>query len=103
MNLKTYWSSVEFHFHPGAKEYAKYKGGFVYAFVTAEEVRTAIPLILDELKCWSLIPVAVDFVSPYEDFSWDSTEEQEHYANLASQARKSGKVVLDGLHAYENE
>ena len=100
--MRTYWSSIEFNCLEGAEHYGKCSGGFVYAFVPAQDVRDALPKFMDELGALHLRIIQIEFVSPYEDIPWDTTEEQRKYDALAQEAGQTGQVVLDAMYIYEN-
>jgi hypothetical protein len=101
--MRTYWSSIEFEYSEGAELYGKCKGGFVFAFVVAKDVRDALPRLQDEMHRNNRSVLEVEFVSPYEDVPWDSAEEEQNYEGLATEAAQTGNVVFDTIYAYEEK
>jgi len=99
---KVYWTSVEYEYSEKTEEYGTLEGGFAFAFVNAFDVLEALDRVLEALKKQGLLPIKVEFVSPYEtDFEWESKEQTEHYFGLYMEARGSKDVILDDFYAYE--
>lgn len=109
MNKKTekskiYWTGVEYSYGKKSDNYKELKGGFVYAFINAIDVREALGKLLKELKKQDLNPLEVEFISPYdEEMEWETNEQTNHYLGLYEEALKSEEVVFDDFYAYEVE
>ncbi|HCY84466.1 MAG TPA: hypothetical protein DHV36_04955 [Desulfobacteraceae bacterium] len=99
--MKVYWANVEFDIvNPAAWEDCV--GGFVYLFFQATDVLEAIPKIREALKEEDLSLRAIEFISPYEDFTWADEEDRALYDGLADEARTGAGVVWDEIAAYES-
>lgn len=100
MNL--YWTSVEFDIMTPAA-YENCIGGYVYLFLKARDVLDAIPKIQDAIEGEDLRINQVEFVSLYDEMTWESPEDRSQYDALAEAAQKSGDVVWDEISAYESK
>lgn len=98
--MNVYWTSVEFDIIDPAA-YEDCVGGFVYLFLNARDVREAIPRIEATIEKEGLRISQIEFVSPYDDISWESEEEQILYDGLAKEAKGCEAVVWDEIFAYE--
>ncbi len=104
MTSKVYWCGIEYSYKKGSPDFGKLKGGFVYVFVKASDVREALEKILNELNEKHLNPIEVDFVSPYdEDMEWETTDQTSNYTRLFEEASNSTEVIFDDFYAYEKE
>ncbi len=104
MNSKIYWTGIEYNYDENSPEYGKLKGGFVYGFVKAFDVREALEKLLNKLKNEKLVPKEVEFVSPYdEQMEWETKEETSRYNQLFEEAKSLNQVIFDDFYAYENE
>ncbi len=100
--MKAYWSSVEYKYKELLKR-KKYKGGFVYVFVAAQDARDALAKIIQGVERNNLEVTNVEFVSIYEDIPWETKKEAERYNEFAKQAIASGQVIFDDFYAYEDD
>jgi len=100
--MKVYWTSVEFDIIDPS-EYEDCVGGFVYLFVKARDVREAIPKIEATIEQEGLRMDSIEFVSQYDEISWDSEEEQVLYDSLAREANACDEVIWDEIFAYESK
>ena len=99
--MKVYWANVEFDMmNPAAWDDCV--GGFVYLFFQAGDVLDGIPKIREALKEEDLSLRAVEFISPYEDFTWEDEEDRALYDGLAEEAAGTTAVVWDEIAAYES-
>ena len=101
--MKIYWASVEYIYNTDHPDYSTFKGGFVYTFMIATDVRDALDKLLNELDMQNLNPIEIEYLSPYKDISWESEEENKKYEALAKEAKRTGNVVFDDFYAYENK
>ena len=99
--MDIYWSSIELKPQAQSEYFDKYKGGFVYIFLMAEDVRDVIKKITVNLNDKNLDISKIEFVSIYEDIPWDSEEEQNKYDSLALKARNTNQIEVDDLYLYE--
>jgi hypothetical protein len=100
--MTVYWTSVEFDILDPSV-YEDCVGGFVYLFLSAKDVREAIPRIEAAIEEEGLKISQVEFVSPYDETPWDSQEDQILYDGLANKAAACDAVVWDEIFAYESK
>ncbi|MGB5990496.1 MAG: hypothetical protein WBG43_12270 [Marinifilaceae bacterium] len=104
MEKKVFWSSIEYSYCIDAKEYKKLKGGFVYVFFKAFDVKEALSEIILEFNRIKLKPIDIEFLKPYEtELEWESVEITNHYLDLCEKSNNSTNVIFDDFHAYESE
>lgn len=104
MEKKVFWSGIEYHYKTGSSSIKKLKGGFVYVFSRAFDVRDALENILTEMNKRGLLPIEIEYISPYDsEMEWEVVKDNKHYLELYNQAAKSDIVVFDDFYAYENE
>ena len=102
MTTKIYWTSIEYSYDENSTESKKLKGGFVYAFIKANDVRDALENFLGELTVLNLIPVEIEFVKPYDKAQeWETPEDTKRHLSLYRQAKKSTNAVFGEFYAYE--
>ena len=99
--MNVYWTSVEFDILTPAA-YEDCIGGYVYLFLKARDVMDAIPKIQKAIEQEDLRIHQVEFVSLYDEMSWESKEDRAQYDALAEDARKGDEVVWDEISAYES-
>jgi len=99
MNL--YWTSVEFDILTPAA-YEDCIGGYVYLFLNARDVLDAIPKIQAAVAQEDLKIHQIEFVSLYDEMSWESKEDEARYDALAREAEEGNEVVWDEISAYES-
>lgn len=99
--MEIYWTSIEYEYLEGSINFNKFKGGFVYAFVKAADVRDALNKFSKEIGSLSLGIKNIEFISPYDDIPWDNDVEQKKYDNLAKEALRTENVICDEFYAYE--
>lgn len=100
---KIYWTSIEYNYSKESSKNDELKGGFVYAFVNANDVRDALDKLLKELKSQSLTPIDIEFMSPYDDeMEWETRQETEHFLGLYNESKKTNNVIFDNFYAYES-
>lgn len=103
MNKKVYWAGIEYMYTSNSNELGKLKGGFVYAFVNAYNVKVALSKINKELNQIQLIPVEIEFIEPYnKETKWEKPEQTQNYLDLFDKSQKSNEVFFDIFFAYEN-
>lgn len=98
--MKVYWTSVEFDIITPAA-YDDCVGGYVYLFLKARDVLEAIPKIQAAVEQEDLRIHQIEFVSLYDEMSWESMEDQAQYDALAEEAGHGDEVVWDEISAYE--
>ncbi len=104
MKDKVYWSGVEYTYEYGSPDYGRLKGGFVYIFARAFDVREALDKILTDLKNHDIAPVEIEFISPYDkEMEWEEESQKKRYMELYNTALKSEQVIFDDFYAYEKE
>jgi hypothetical protein len=104
MKGKVFWTGIEYSYMEDAEEYGKLKGGFVYAFIKAHDVRDALDKIIDKLKIMRLKPIEIEFLKPYEkELEWETEEQTKHYLNLYKQTIKTNDISFDNFHAYKHD
>ena len=97
---KIYWSGVEYSY----EENKDLKGGFVYVFIKAIDVRDALNLLLNGLKQENLIPLEIEFISPYsQDMEWENKKQTKHYSKLYNEALNTDIIIFDDFYAYEKD
>ncbi len=102
MKRKVFWTGIEYSYMKEAEEYGKLKGGFVYAFVKAYDVREALSKIIHQLNEIKLEPIEIEFLKPYErELEWDTDEQTNHYLNLYKITSETSDVIFDCFHAYK--
>lgn len=101
--MTVYWTSVEFDIaDPSA--YENCVGGFVYLLFQARDVLDAIPKIERAIEEEEGLTIRqIEFVSVYDETSWESEEDQAAYDLLAKKAEQSEDVVWDEIFAYESK
>lgn len=104
MEITIYWSSIEYHYTQGAKEFGDLEGGILYVFVKATDVREALEKYLAAFKANNMSPIEVEFISPYDERTeWENPEATKHYIELYKQALHTGEVIFDEASTYEEE
>jgi hypothetical protein len=98
--MKIFWTSVEFDI-VNPSSYENCIGGFVYLFFKARDVLDAIPKIKKAIEQEDLEINQIEFISQYDEVSWDSEKEQIKFDSLAKEAESSEDVVWDDIFAYE--
>jgi len=102
MTTKIYWTSIEYRYDELSTESKRLKGGFVYAFIKANDVRDALENFLRELTVLNLIPVEIEFVKPYDKAQeWEKPEDTKRHLSLFRQAKKSTTAVFGEFYAFE--
>ena len=104
MEDKVYWSSIEYSYEADAEEYGELKGGFVYVFCSAFDVRQALGDIILKLEKEKLKPIEIEFLKPYEEeLEWETEGHTNHYLALYREVCRTKKIVFDDFQAYEQE
>ena len=102
MTTKIYWTSIEYRYDEKSTESKKLKGGFVYAFIKANDVRDALENFLLELRVLDLSPIEIEFVKPYDKaLEWETPEDTKRHLSLFRQAKKSTNAVFGEFYAFE--
>ena len=102
MKTKIYWTSIEYRYDEKSDDFKKLKGGFVYAFIKAKDVRDTLEKILDALKMLNLNPVDIEFIKPYDKtLGWETPENTKRYLSLFKEAGKSTTAIFDVFYAFE--
>ncbi len=101
--MRIYWSSIEVLYKEGAAEFGDLEGGFVCAFVQAQDAREALEKLAASTVTRNWEIAAVDYVSPYEEIPWDSEEDQAKYDGFGEEAGKTSEVVFDEVCSYEKD
>ena len=97
-----YWSGIEYSYSKDSIDYKKLKGGFIYVFVKAFDVRDALEKLLLEMSKQKIIPLEIEFVSPYDkQLEWEKEEDTNKYLKLYEEALKTEHIVFDTFFAYE--
>ena len=100
--MKIYWTSIEYRYDEKSIEYKKLKGGFVYAFIKAKDVRDALEIFLRELSILNLNPVEIEFIKPFDkSLEWETPEDTKHHLSLFRQAKKSTNAIFGEFYAFE--
>ncbi len=104
MERKVFWSSIEYSYLKGSEGFGNLKGGFVYVFTKAYDVKEALANILEEFKGINLEPNEIEFIKPYEtELGWETPEQTNHYLSLYNESDSSNETIFDAFYAYENE
>jgi hypothetical protein len=102
MTTKIYWTSIEYSYDEKSTESKKLKGGFVYAFIKAKDVRDALEGFLVELRELNLSPVEIEFVKPYDKaLEWETPADTKRYLSLFREAKKSTNAIFGEFYAFE--
>lgn len=101
--MTLYWTSIEYKYLPGSSKHGQCKGGIVYAFVSAHDVRDTLKKFEQEMNSLNLEISCIEFVSPYENIPWDTPKEEKKYKQLAKEASETGDVICDDFYAYEDD
>jgi hypothetical protein len=99
----TYWTEIEYHYkatHPHRRDL---KGGFVYAFVEANDAREALDKFAAAIGAAQLAIHRIVYVSPYEDTSWQKQEGVRTFTGLVKAARATKEVVFDAFYAFQKD
>jgi len=103
MERKVFWMGIEYSYMRGSEEYGKLKGGFVYAFIKAYDVREALTKTINRLKEIKLKPIEIEFLKPYEkELEWETLELTNHYLILYEETDKTNEILFDNFNAYEH-
>ncbi len=104
MEKKVFWSGIEYSYQKGSEGYGNLKGGFVFVFTKAYDVREALAKILAEFNGMNLEPIEIEFIKPYEiELGWETPEQTTHYLLLYEESDSRDKTIFDAFYAYENE
>jgi hypothetical protein len=102
MTTKIYWTSIEYRYDEKSTESKKLKGGFVYAFIKANDVRDALENFIRELTILNLSPVEIEFVKPYDKaLQWESPTDTKRFLSLFREAKKSTNAIFDEFYAFK--
>jgi hypothetical protein len=102
MKNETYWAGIEYDYLEEHMQYSKLKGGFVYVFLSAKDVRDLIEVVENEFKRKKLSIVRVEFVNIYDrETKWKNAEDQKRYKQIVKEAELTKKVVFDDFYSYE--
>ncbi len=100
---RIYWTGIEFNYSRDSADYGKLKGGFVYGFVHAIDVREALKRFEGRLIEEKLTPKNFEFISIYDlEMEWETEEQTENYFQLAKEAESSSEVMFDAFYSYES-
>ena len=103
MSSKIYWTSIEYRYIKKVDK-KDLKGGFVYAFINANDVRDVLKKVLIELAKQNLEPIEIEFISPYDkEMEWETKEQTEHFKQLYKESKKTDNVVFDDFYAYKTD
>ena len=101
MENKIYWTGIEYNYDEKSNDL---KGGFVYAFVKSFDVREALEKVLKALKEEKLVPLDIEFVSPYdEEMEWETEEQTKQFLEMYEDAKNTEDVIFDDFYAYESD
>lgn len=104
METKIFWTGIEYVYIEGSVEFGQLKGGFVYAFIKAFDVRDALDKLCIELRNRKLKSIEIEFVSPYdEDLEWETDKLTNHYIDMYREASNGTEIIFDDFHAYEQD
>jgi hypothetical protein len=104
MKKKVFWIGIEYSYKEDADGYGKLKGGFVYAFIKAHDVRDALESLIEKLSQLKLEPIDIEFVKPYEkEIEWETPKQTKHYLNLYKETNSTNEIVFDDFHAYKHD
>ena len=105
MNIcqKTYWTSIEFKLMSTHDDYERFKGGFVYAFVKANDFESALTKFKKELNKKHLILIQFEFIEVYENVEWENENEKTHFDSILKEVEKYKDVVMDNYYMFELE
>ena len=102
MESKIFWSSIEFGYDKDSPDFEKLIGGFVYVFVKSFDVIEALEKIQKAFSERNLIPIEVEYISPYNpELEWENEEDHKNYLELSDFAFRTGLVVFDDFYSYE--
>lgn len=102
MKKNLYWGSIEYKYGKGHTDYKMLKGGFVYVFFYAKDVRHFIEVVKDEFKIQKLNIVRVEFVNEYDlKTKWNDKDDENRYKQIIKDAKATLKPVFDHFYAYE--
>lgn len=102
MPTKIYWTSIEYTYNKKSTEYKNLKGGFVYAFIKANDVRDALENFLGELRALNLNPVEIEFIKPYNKaLEWETPADTKHFLSLFKAANKSTNAIFSEFIAFK--
>lgn len=97
--MKVFWTSIEYSY----LDDKSLKGGFVYAFVKAFDVKEALAKLLAVFTKKKMIPNEIEYIMPYDSSTeWETSEETSKFLKLYNKASKIDDVVFDTFYAYEN-
>lgn len=96
-----YWASIEFNLKPKNKDFGKFKGGFVYLFVKANDKITALKKIKTELDKANLKPINIEFIKPYKNVEWENEKEEKHFEIIIEETNDSSEVIFDDFYMYK--
>jgi hypothetical protein len=95
--MKVYWSSIEYTY--SSKK--NLKGGFVYVFVKAFDVREALAKLLAAFDEKKMTPNEIEYIMPYDvDTEWETSKQTSKFLELNNAALKSDEVIFDDFYAY---
>lgn len=104
MKKKVFWTGIEYIYMVDSEDFKCLKGGFVYAFIKAYDVRDAVNKILNKLAEIKLEPIEIEFVKPYEkEMEWETPELTKHYQKLYQQTKSTNEISFDNFHAYKHD
>jgi hypothetical protein len=69
----------------------------------ADDARHALQRVDSSAADHGVDLFAVEFVAPYEGYTWDDPAEELHYTTLAQQAEESSEIIFDEPYVYEHD
>lgn len=79
------------------------KGGFVYCFSAAEDIRSALDKMEESFAEDEYLILFCEFVRVYEQIDWDDPEEQVRHDALATEVMETNENRYGIFYTYETE
>ncbi len=100
---EVYWTDIEYHLLSTHSEFKNVKGGFVFAFVQADDAKEALNKFELSLKKEKIKAVNYKFIKPYEPNIWQDKKTENHYLEIIVETLATIKVVFDDFYVYKND
>lgn len=98
--VSVFIASFEVRPRVGAEMHGKAVGGFTYCLARAETADAAVKSMRRALDADSYDVADVEWVRPYEECEWETSEEQDEYDSFADDAERTGEVVYGPFYTY---
>jgi hypothetical protein len=100
--MKVFYIDVELEPLEGSEHYKKCSGLFVGCYVLAKNEREAEICFHRKIAESKYRLISLDGIYPFEEISFDTSEDQQEAELFAKEAKNTGRFVYGNFYCYEN-